>query len=871
MAIGDGANLGVNTSIQSATSLSSLVSATSTNVGLGPTLPWVSSGIDSAFFRYINIAPDLWDELLPYRLLVIDATTNTIVSTGAGSTSPSNIKLTVTPGTGSALVEFLSATPLWIFQLPISPQQLTIQDNYAIKTTATLRGVMEEHSGVRFKIINAQGTMGIWPQRGSVTKPSTTPNVLQSVFGGTINAAQGVANSISNVINIASGNHPANKPTSIRPTASNSNTTGYYQALQLQQFLEQYAEAKKDPKNASWRLVFDIPKQNQSYIVTPMVYNWQQNANKPLEFLYNFQLKAWRRIDLSQTVTPTPANNQPLSPGILQRILGTLAAARQTMSGIQNLLAAVTSDIEAPLNVLRQTVLFVKDLAGVVATSADLPDQIVKAYQSQISTSLSILSSTIQSTITDPVTIKALNAILTADAVFEGLTQAAVAGGQLGTISATSYTLAPANAIFAQPAAYYTLLDQVPVTSLSLTTVQQNEVNQLITTASQTTVATLKQYRATILKLALQLSNIFGTGSAYYNSLYNLPPVATNNLPIPITLDNYAILDSLYEVMASLDILTATTQVDDNNIQTAMEFVAGLAANAGIEFNETTSKIMVPVPRSLSIEQISARYLSDPQRWLEIVTLNDLREPYIDENGFQLMLLSNAVGREIVVADDTYLYIGQQVILNSMTQTMQVRTVLNIRMLSPTSYLVSLDGLANLENFLVGDGAYIQIYLPQTVNSQQKIYIPSDLPIPNLPNIIPPPGTSGDPLTALSKVDWLLTEEGDIAITSYGDWMYSYGLTNIIQALRIKFGTQSGKLLLDPTFGLNVTPGKISSEVQLQQLYNSINEMILQDPRFSGIYSLQIFLNGPTLGINVAVTIPGQTGVYPISFALTNN
>ena len=64
-------------------------------------------------------------------------------------------------------------------------------------------------------------------------------------------------------------------------------------------------------------------------------------------------------------------------------------------------------------------------------------------------------------------------------------------------------------------------------------------------------------------------------------------------------------------------------------------------------------------------------------------------------------------------------------------------------------------------------------------------------------------------------------------------------------------------------------PGSVSSEVQLQNLYDSINDMITQDPRFAGVSNLQITLNGPTLGINLAVQLPGIVGVFPVSFALT--
>ena len=80
--------------------------------------------------------------------------------------------------------------------------------------------------------------------------------------------------------------------------------------------------------------------------------------------------------------------------------------------------------------------------------------------------------------------------------------------------------------------------------------------------------------------------------------------------------------------------LTATNQLDDQQILNGEEFVSALAATSDIAFTIPNSKIQVPVPFGLTMEQIAMRYLGDPQLWLEIATLNDLREPYIDENGF---------------------------------------------------------------------------------------------------------------------------------------------------------------------------------------------------------------------------------------------
>lgn len=860
-----GNSIGLSDAIAAVKDAAGIVSSVR-NTKKNSSLPWDKSDIDSRFFRKISIDPNRWNQLYPYRLLVIDSKTNKIVSGSAGSLKIPGYDVAV--GTGSSTITFEQFDG-WVFVLPITPQQLNIQDNYAIQTSATLRGILEEHSGVRFKMINAQGTLGVWAQRESVNKPPGSPNIIQSLFGGTIEALGSVVGQVNRVINSANGKHPGNKPTTVNPEVSTygNTSTGYYQAMKLQQFLEQYAEAKMDPDNASWRLVFDIPKQNQSFVVTPMSFNWQQNVNKPLEITYNLQLKAWRRIDLSFTPGSQGATNQPISPGILQRILNTIDEARKTTSASTNLIGAVRSDVEKPLDVLRQTALFVKDLAGVAITAADLPFQLQRDYASAISDVLVSQSSTISANISDPSVRASLAAIVASKGLREGLSLNAVAGGQLGSTSATAQTIDPANNVFLTPEKNYILMDQVPVSNLNLNAAQQNVLDSVIETARETTVDTLKQYRAVIQDLSLQLSNSFGTGDAFFSQVYGRP---TPTVRIqPVSLDEYDILKQLYDVMQSYDILTATTQIDDDKKQTNMDYVAGLANQSDIPFTTTSSKILAPVPFGMSIEAIAARYLGDAQRWIEIATLNNLRDPYIDENGFQLTLLSNATGRQITVASTDNLYIGQRVLLMSSTQAPSARTILGIDRLSDTSFLITLDGLPDLDNFLISDNAFLQAYLPGTVNSQQKIFIPSDLPVPNDSNIIPPPSTSSDPLTGLSKVDWLLTDKGDIAVNNFGDFRYSSGITNIIQALKIKFGTVAGTILTHPTFGLGLKAGVISSDLQIQDLYSSINKMIEQDPRFQGVSNLQITLNGPSLIIGLGVTIAGQQGVFPVTFSLT--
>ena len=115
--------------------------------------------------------------------------------------------------------------------------------------------------------------------------------------------------------------------------------------------------------------------------------------NKPMEINYNLQMKAWRRIDLKQKPPTAALQVTPLSPGILQQILNTISAAQNTAAAATSLIGSVRSDVDNILNIIRQTGLLVKQLAGVATAVSDLPAQLASDAQSTISNFLSTLSS----------------------------------------------------------------------------------------------------------------------------------------------------------------------------------------------------------------------------------------------------------------------------------------------------------------------------------------------------------------------------------------------------------------------------------------------------------------------------------------------
>jgi hypothetical protein len=253
---------------------------------------------------------------------------------------------------------------------------------------------------------------------------------------------------------------------------------------------------------------------------------------------------------------------------------------------------------------------------------------------------------------------------------------------------------------------------------------------------------------------------------------------------------------------------------------------------------------------------------------LEIATLNALKSPYIDETGFERYLLSNAEGRQFTVASIENLYINQIVTIYSNNQPRTMRRILNIETINDTNHLITVDGLDNLNVYTTSAQARIKAYLPGTVNSSNQIFIPSNLDAPDDIRARPIPLFKADPLVGLSKVDLLLNDSGDIALDNYKDIKLAGGMTNLIQALKLKFATPIRSLIKHPEYGSGVGPGTSTAEFTATDIYNKIKETIIADPRFSDIERLRVTLQGPTLTIEVSVRIANGNGILPLSFQI---
>lgn len=830
-------------------------------------LPWRYE--KDVFFSPLDIMENRASGLFPYRLIVIDSTNNKIILSRNTGTLDSKVEI-VHNRSNTGGVQYTIGRPKgWVFTLPITPQQLSITDQFAINTTATMRGIVEEHNGVKFKMISASGTTGIWPTRAS-GDDQNTPGL--SLFGGSFSAAGTAIDSWKNILDKKAPNSPD-------PSQEDPYRTGYYQALLLQQFLEQYAIAKKNPKNKHWRLVFDCPKTNESFVVTPVQYNVTRNQRSPGEFLYNMQFKAWKRIDLDSSYTDAGKTPQKLDSNYFQKAVSTLNNARSAMSASLNVVKAVRADFRQVFDQVRKVTLLYKDLGGLALSVSDLSNQISKditaatkkrvsdtaqgdtAFKSAFGVSSNKSKSSgnkIKSTVAS---------IKQNTEVNEGVSDEQVAAGLLGKEAKDANEASSLNNVFNEPEGNFDFFNAISLDELTLTPQQNIAIQDEIEKNSLISIEEIKEISKNLQNLVLDITNNFGAGDANFSKIFGRP--APKERTLPMTLEEFELVVALENAILELNISTATRELDDSRRQNPLEYVGGLADDSGIPFNSSsTAKFLAPVPYGLTIEQISARYLGNPDRYNEIITLNGLRSPYIDEEGFSYMLLSNGDGRQFNVSSKENLFIGQKIQLSSNNIPMFTRKIVSIEKISDTNYLITVDGSDNLISLTTIDQAKLKAFRPGTVNSQNQIYIPSDEIITEEARTYDIPFLKEDTLTGFSKVDWLIDDYGDVVVNSFGEMALANGTTNLVQALKMKIMTQKGSLLSNPNFGLGLTPGVNVSEVDIENILVDLRDMVLQDPRFSDIENIELNVLPPTVSISINAVLANGKGIFPINFSV---
>jgi hypothetical protein len=773
------------------------------------------------------------------------------------------------------------------FTLPIPPQTLDIEMPFAAQVEVNQGGVVEQFSGAPIRDIVLTGNTGVLPLRGTVASPQNIALSQSRIFLGTLNAVTTIAQQpFATLLGVRQTPNNVIEDSAFQSEQPDSPgfATGYYQFLLLKRYLEWYAKKKTERGSQNFTLAFAVWKEREVYLVTPLKFSVKRAAGKGLHYNYSISLRAWKRVILKDSGIGSLYGHQfaARDPNVYARVMNTIDIARRTLENGQAVLEAVRADINnIVFGSLRQVSLFVKDGLAFGYTARDLPFNLAADFKqpilerlgqqfnnqggngelpsaSSIASALSIRPNDVQ---TDPKLAE----------VLEGLRNVSIQNQKSKTGAGVSTTQNKATAakamlVFEKPQDYPSFWGAIKVDSLSLrpaTVIKIEEQREAVRSLRREDFERMVNEMTQVLA---DLSSIGGAADATYDSIYGASSMPLKSAPSSA---DWEVMGALMDAIEAVQALAASSSINRQDNLRAIDIVAGLAKANGIAFTVPTSKYLVSFPYGYTLEKLAALYLGDPDRWPEIATLNGLKTPFVDEVGRIHDLVTNGNGSQVAVPTLEGYYVGQPVWLTAIGVLREKRRITKIDVLNPTLVLLTLDGVADLEKYKVALEANIQSFLPETVNSLQFIYIPSDEEVETdwLTKSIP--GVDFfDPMTRIGGVDLLLDQHGDLVIAPDGTTRLSVGLANLIQRVRIAVATPQGSLQRHPSFGFGVTPGSSTADVDVNQVAAAAKAFIGNEEGFTGVNKISVVKNGGSVILNMNVGIAGLAKEVPVSVKL---
>lgn len=744
------------------------------------------------------------------------------------------------------------------FRLLINPQDVTINTPFAIKTTVTSGGILEEHNGTPLKMITINGTTGLNIVRPSSDISKSKQGVMGDLFGGTISAAKSFVSSLRSSKNEfmsafnKTGSKTVNEVTSVQ---MNSKATGYYQYHMLRIFLETYAKIKASPNGNAYRLVFEMHKDKQFYLVTPNNFTTKKSVSSPLEYQYTIAMTAWGSIPMNRSKPQKSlgdVGNIKRDLGTTRKLFNALKNLRKVTSKAKNVISNARADVESNIfGPINDTILLTKDVLSLPRTLADLPKSLKDSFQTSVISNWESLSRTNED-------LKAL---------MDTKISQIIEGGSDST-SAQPYlkSSTPGQQDYYESEAFdnIDLTDNIDLDSLTPTVAQQQAIDQIAEKALRITENDMRSLADELQALSDALE----------------PEISSR----PATDDEWDILyatqesiGAIYNFIAdgSLRVSKASSDEGAANASraiTAIDFWEQNTSANNIPFNKYAGKFSVPFPFKSSLEELARIYLGDATLWPDIAAINGLQAPYVDEEGFTYNLIANGSGNSINVSSNKNLYAGQTIYISSDTEIMTKRKIQAINEITTTNYQIIVNGNADMNKYSSSDNAKIKAYLPYTVNSMRQIFIPTN-DTPTTEDIATKPISFIDEdieFIKFSKIDLLLDSDFDLAVTSDGFANLAYGKANLLQSAKLKLATIAGSKMLDPNYGAGVEVGESVADLNIDAIVENINTSFEGDDygRYDAPSDIDFDISGNSIVMKISVAVRELDGVMNITIPL---
>lgn len=278
------------------------------------------------------------------------------------------------------------------------------------------------------------------------------------------------------------------------------------------------------------------------------------------------------------------------------------------------------------------------------------------------------------------------------------------------------------------------------------------------------------------------------------------------------------------------------------------------------------------VPFEQSLEVMAVKYLGDIQRKYEIITVNNLKAPFVDQLGVKVPLLGNGTSNSVVIPN-TFIdrcRVGATIRVGSRIVPETTRKILKVVDNKINELIIFLSGENTLGNLLQSQEAYVRCYSPDTLQDFSFVRIPSTI-APKTPPLSRPS------ISEIRKLDDALIAFGvDIAVDPITrDWQpdlsgnikLAYGMTNVAQAIRNIMRVPAGALPNHPNYGIKDSTGDLFTKDVPTKVSGDIQASVLRDSRVVSmkINELTVTEEG-VIVVSSAVKIAGAGQYLPLSF-----
>jgi len=417
------------------------------------------------------------------------------------------------------------------------------------------------------------------------------------------------------------------------------------------------------------------------------------------------------------------------------------------------------------------------------------------------------------------------------------------------------------------------LLEYIPLDSLGLTVSEQEFVNteaKRISEFNSSTFQAMLRFLRTQRDLAF---DFIGLGDVTYNS-YKKRTSGVKQRDFFISdleqIDQAVELEHF--ILGIILDFKNLREVEPNLLRFANR---NLTSDSGAFIEEDIYKSYTIVPFEQTLEQMAQDYLGTKTRWFELVTVNNLKPPFVDLAGTKIVLTENASTNSlrVPILNQDRFRIGANIKIGSRVVPDEIRRIEQFTDNQDSTVSLYLSGAQDLSKLKLNHAAFIKVYKPETIQDFSYVKIPVALDSPYA-RLAPP--TRSD-LKALDKALYAFgvdvavdtTSAGDLVLSPTGDLKLSFGLDNVRQAINSVIATSKGELPLHADYGIpnmigNALGGDVASQIAV-----AVQQAISRDPRYTLVRVAGITISPEgKISMTVEVKIAGSDQLIPLAYVV---